>query len=62
VLFACRGECPKNRFRSTPEGEPGLNYLCEGYRTFFHSIDAPMKVMARLYKSGRSPAEVMEVL
>lgn len=62
VLFACRGECPKNRFRSTPEGEPGLNYLCEGYRTFFHGIDAPMKVMARLYKSGRSPAEVMEVL
>ena len=62
VLFACRGECPKNRFRSTPEGEPGLNYLCEGYRTFFHGIDAPMKVMVRLYKSGRSPAEVMEVL
>jgi uncharacterized protein len=59
VLFACRGECPKNRFAVTPEGEPGLNYLCEGYRRFFTHIDRPMKFMAEELHAGRAPANVM---
>jgi uncharacterized protein len=58
VRFACHGGCPKDRFISTPDGEPGLNYLCEGYQAFFHHVDEPMRAMCELLDRGRAPAEI----
>ena len=40
------GGCPKNRILDTPDGEPGLNFLCAGYKHFFTHIDPPMRFMA----------------
>jgi uncharacterized protein len=62
VRFACHGECPKNRFIETPDGEPGLNYLCAGFKDFFHHIDRPMNVMVNAMRAGRYADEVMTVL
>jgi len=45
--FACFGECPKNRFVKTPEGEPGLNYLCSGWKNFFSHIDPSIQKIVR---------------
>lgn len=59
VRFACHGECPQHRFLTTPDGEPGLNYLCAGYKHFFHHIDPYMKFMADELRQRRPPANVM---
>ncbi len=61
VRFACHGECPKNRFITTPDGEPGLNYLCAGFKDFFHHIDRPMKTMIDLMRRGQPAAGVMDM-
>jgi len=62
VLFACHGECPKNRFTKTPTGELGLNYLCVGYKAFFQHVDEPMKIMAMLLSSNRLASDVMNIM
>ena len=59
VRFACNGECPKHRFARAPDGEPGLNYLCAGYRRFFAHIAPAMEFMAGELARRRPPANVM---
>ncbi len=61
-LFACNGECPKNRLLLTPDGEPGLNWLCAGLKRFFEHTEHPMRHMAQLLRQGRDAADVVEVL
>jgi uncharacterized protein len=62
VRFVCHGECPKHRFVPTPDGEPGLNYLCAGYKRFFTHIAPRMTLMAELLRRRRPPAEVMSII
>ncbi len=59
-LFACHGECPKNRFLRTADGEPGLNYLCAGYRKFFEHVAPYMDFMKAELAEERPPANVMQ--
>lgn len=61
VKFACYGGCPKDRFINTPEGEPGLNYLCAGYKMFFKHITPAMQIMSKLLRAGHAPAEIMQI-
>ena len=53
VLAMCNGGCPKYRFIRTPDGDPGLNYLCAGLKRFFLHCREPL---ARLVSRQREPA------
>lgn len=58
-LFACHGECPRNRFALSAHGEPGHNYLCEGYRKFFRHAAPFMDFMKHRLQHEQAPAGVM---
>jgi len=51
VLTMCNGACPKDRFIETPDGEPGLNYLCEEYKLFFNHCKPFVDEVAAVWKS-----------
>ena len=53
---------PEEPLHATPDGEPGLNYLCAGYKAFFTHIDGPMRTMADLLRQGRYADEAMNLL
>lgn len=61
-LFACNGECPKNRFSKTSTGENGLNYLCAGYYQFFDHVTKYMDFMKIELDNERPPANIMEAI
>lgn len=59
-LFACYGECPKNRFIKTNSGEDGLNYLCSGFYRFFDHVAPFMDYMKLQLQNELPPANIME--
>ena len=60
--FACHGECPKNRFEKDKYGEPGLNYLCQGFYQYYSHVAPYMDFMKRELLAQRPPANIMNVL
>jgi len=61
-LFTCHGECPKNRVLRTPDGEPGLNWLCAGLKKFFGHTKWHMELMAKLLQAGQPADLIMEAV
>jgi len=62
VLAACQGGCPKHRFTGTYYDEPGLHYLCAGYKKFFLHIRKYMHIMTQLLEKGLPVSLVMDAL
>ena len=62
VLAACQGGCPKHRFAATQNGEPGLHYLCAGYKKFFLHIRKYLKVMTQLMENDLPASYVMQAI
>jgi uncharacterized protein len=57
--FACNGECPKNRFLKTPDGQPGLNYLCSGIKRFLTYADPTLRqIAARVDQTRRAVGNI----
>jgi uncharacterized protein len=58
-LKDCWGECPKNRLIRSPEGEPGLNYLCAGLKRFFkHAMPEVEQIAAGIRQRDAKGARV----
>lgn len=60
-LFACNGECPKNRFCIVPNSEHRVNYLCHGYKQFFEHVKPYMDRMKQMIERGRCAADIMDI-
>jgi uncharacterized protein len=62
VLAACRGGCPKHRFGQTYYNEPGLHYLCAGYKKFFLHIRKYLRAITTLLENGLPASYVMDAV
>jgi uncharacterized protein len=62
VLALCQGGCPKHRFVKTQYDEPGLQYLCPGYRKFFLHIRKYLRAMTQLLENGLPVSYVMQAI
>jgi uncharacterized protein len=62
VLPACQGGCPKHRFEKTYYDEPGLQYLCAGYKKFYLHIRKYLRAMATLLENGLPASRVMDAI
>jgi len=62
VLAACQGGCSKHRFETTYNDEPGLQYLCAGYKKFFLHIRKYLRAMATLLEHGLPVSRVMDAI
>ena len=62
VLAACQGGCPKHHFAKTYYGEPGLHYLCPGYRKFLLHIRKYLRAMTQLIEHGLPASHVMDAI
>ena len=60
-LFTCYGECPKNRVLRAPDGEEGLNWLCEGLKNFFSHTKIPMQIMAYFLRNNEPASNIMNI-
>ena len=59
ALAVCYGGCPKDRFATSANGEPGQHYLCPSYKAFFDHVAGPMEAMRGLLRANRAPANLM---
>jgi uncharacterized protein len=62
VLAACQGGCPKHRFAKTNYDEPGLHYLCKGYKKYFLLIRKYLRAMTQLLEHGRPASYIMDAV
>ena len=59
VRWACHGGCPKDRFATTEDGEPGLNHLCDGYLAFFSHAEPAITRMGEMLVRGEAVPRIM---
>jgi uncharacterized protein len=62
VLGACHGGCPKHRFAKSYYDEPGLQYLCAGYKKFFLHIPRYLRAITQLLENGLPASHVMKAI